>query len=228
MVIVYDKDFGVRVPRRDRYNGNPSWLESLIREYELGPLGPRHECKTRCDCINCGCLRWLQRIPCRCELRLEWGKTMGIDDAMRRKMIRCRCSPWTVQFVDESFCTCLFALPTQEFVLSPLSELSLPSEFKDSFEGGTRSDPVCGVSCFVDVMWMLSRIDRHRIGAVGADDSTGHTEVIIHDGPTEIISDGSHSTPRLRCDSAFPAEHDLEDTASSSIGNQKRPWTSSQ
>lgn len=228
MVIVYDKDFGVKLPRRDRYNGNPSWLESSIREYELGPLGPRHECETRCDCIACGRLRWLQRIPCRCELRLEWWKTMGIDDAMRRKMLRCRCSPFTVQYIHESLCTCLSTPPTEECVPCPLSELSLPSEFEDSFDGGTRSGPVCGVSCFEDVMRMLRRIDRHRIGAVASDDSTGHTEVIVHDGPTEIISGGSHSIPRLRCDSAVPAGQDLEDTADSSTGNRKRPWTSSQ
>ncbi|KAG0571823.1 hypothetical protein KC19_VG045800 [Ceratodon purpureus] len=210
MVIVYNKDFGVKLPRRDGYNGNPSWLESSIREYELGTLGPRHDCETRCDCVACDRLRWLRSGICRCELRLEWGKSLEIDFAMRQKMLRCRCSPFTVQYIDESFCTCRATFPTKEFVPSSLSDLNLPSEFDDSFDGGTRSGPVCGVSCFEDVLRMVSRIDCERIQAAGPNVSAGHTEIIVNDGFTELISGESHGTSLRRRASPAPSEHDLE------------------
>ena len=78
MVIAYQKEFGQKLDRWDRYNGNPSWIQTVIREYELELLGPQHLCETStCDCVACWRYRWLEDAHCQCELKLQWGKSTG-------------------------------------------------------------------------------------------------------------------------------------------------------
>ncbi|KAG0572019.1 hypothetical protein KC19_VG062300 [Ceratodon purpureus] len=45
MVMFVPSSYGVKCERRDRYGGEPSWVHSVIREYEIGILGPRHNCQ---------------------------------------------------------------------------------------------------------------------------------------------------------------------------------------
>lgn len=112
----YRNDYGLRSVRRDRFDGEPRWLETVIREYELGDRGPLHECD--CHCSACSRLAWARMPVCKCPLGKQWGISLSLDDAMRRKWSKCRCSPGTVGVPEfppgQWCCPCLLLLPTQE------------------------------------------------------------------------------------------------------------------
>ncbi|KAG0564690.1 hypothetical protein KC19_8G131300 [Ceratodon purpureus] len=86
----YSSDYGTDSLRVDRFGGAPSLLESAIRVYELGVLGPRHVCIEFCDCSSCRKLRWFNNPKCNCALGKMWGKYFTLDGAMRVKWLRCR------------------------------------------------------------------------------------------------------------------------------------------
>ena len=113
--LTYQREFGVWSKRSDRFGGQPSWLETVIREYELGHQGPFHACGEYCDCISCCRMKWLQNPKCNCLLGKHWEYSLTLDDAMRQKWKKCRCEPEPRPPVEESVCRCLLLLPTQEW-----------------------------------------------------------------------------------------------------------------
>jgi len=119
----YQTDFGKPSLRIDRFHGEPSWLEFAIREYELGPRGPHHECLVHCECIACCRLVWLHRSYYECLLNKQWDISLSLDDTMRRKWQKCCCMPKVASYPPESQCKCIMFLPTQEFIPSHASPL---------------------------------------------------------------------------------------------------------
>ncbi|KAG0596366.1 hypothetical protein M758_UG247100 [Ceratodon purpureus] len=132
MTFEFARDFGVTSQSRDRFGGVPRWVDTVLRQYDDGALGPLHDCEGFCDCIACCCLAWAKNPVCHCPYGKQWGIAFSIDDAMRQKWWRCRCSSRINLMLSESKCRCLLLLPTQEYIISPESSVSLPSEFADS------------------------------------------------------------------------------------------------
>ncbi|KAG0573694.1 hypothetical protein KC19_VG201400 [Ceratodon purpureus] len=116
--IVYNSDYGIRSGRINRFNGVSSWTEQSIREYELGFLGPRHECIEDCGCVACRRLHWLNHLDCKCPLGNWRWKSLSLEDAMKRKLLRCRCQPTIESYSPEECCPCLLLLTTQEGTVS--------------------------------------------------------------------------------------------------------------
>ena len=110
----YNSDYGIKSMRVDRYGGEPSWLETAIREYELGVLGPLHQCGGECDCISCCRLNWLRSPICECKPSMAWGFSLSLEDAMRRKWRSCMCKPEMEFCAIESCCKCILLMTTQE------------------------------------------------------------------------------------------------------------------
>lgn len=117
--IEYHAEYGVKSSRRDRFDGEPSWLETCVREYELGPHGHRHECLVYCKCISCSRLSWLDFPYCKCKLGKLWGRALTLDDGMRRKSMKCRCRPECDSYPSTWTCKCLsLVVDTQEAAAS--------------------------------------------------------------------------------------------------------------
>ncbi|KAG0613492.1 hypothetical protein M758_6G107200 [Ceratodon purpureus] len=224
MVVVYNEEFGQIVERRYRFGGYPSWLQTVIREYKLGPLGPQHLCdREKCDCRMCGRYRWFQNPSCYCALRLRWGESTGLENAMRRKWLSCRCGPLIGSFSNEECCKCIMELPTQERVVTPESSYSLPSEFD-----GSDADDSDGYHRYkLQIMAEIDRIYKTlpQIGSTPSSNEglSGETEIEVNDGTTEPIQTGSPEVVRLGGDLEEGHESDTEDTAaSSSLGNKRQ------
>ena len=111
----YRLEYGVSSSRIDRFGGEPTWVEVALREYELGDRGPRHECVDNCTCLPCQKLRWLSNPKCNCKLGSRVWSCLGLDEAMRHKWLRCRCTPEILPVPEESVCPCILLLPTQKF-----------------------------------------------------------------------------------------------------------------
>ena len=141
--ITYQHEYGETSHRNDRFGGQPRWIERVIREYELGHFGPKHNCTHNCDCKSCSKLCWFARPVCTCKLGNIWGKYLTLDEAMRRKWILCRCEPllppWTGQI-----CPCLLLLPTKESSLVTLTPPELPTpEVATAWEATLESSWFC-------------------------------------------------------------------------------------
>ena len=109
--------------RLDRFDGEPSWLETCVREYELGPHGPRHDCLVYCECISCSRLSWLDFPYCKCKLGKLWGRALTLDDGMRRKWMKCRCRPLFDSYPSTWTCKCLsLVVATREAAASTDSD----------------------------------------------------------------------------------------------------------
>ncbi|KAG0594843.1 hypothetical protein M758_UG115000 [Ceratodon purpureus] len=141
---LYDSDYGSRSSRLDRFNGEPSWIEQAVREYELGPLGPRHTCIENCGCLACCRLHWLNNVDCKCFLGNWRWRCLSLEEAMRRNFLRCRCQPKVESFLPEGSCKCLLLLSTQDasvsahdsegYVSSPYGDVATFLGFIDSGE----------------------------------------------------------------------------------------------
>ena len=119
-------------PSPDGLSVRTRWLDCVIREYEDGPLGPRHECSEPCDCNSCCKLRWFRDPVCACKIGLLWGRFLSLEDAMRRKWRLCRCKPKPQPRRDPtSICSCILTAPTQEFVI-PTEPSSATDEALDN------------------------------------------------------------------------------------------------
>ncbi|KAG0504153.1 hypothetical protein KC19_2G126800 [Ceratodon purpureus] len=135
----YSSDYGTDSLRVDRFGGAPSLLESAIRVYELGVLGPRHVCIEFCDCSSCRKLRWFNNPKCNCALGKMWGKYFTLDGAMRVKWLRCRCNTLSSLATSASlFCKCLLLLPTQEY--NPSEGSTRPEEYEEPSAEVSSSD----------------------------------------------------------------------------------------
>ncbi|KAG0578530.1 hypothetical protein KC19_4G030300 [Ceratodon purpureus] len=221
MVIVYQKDFGQRLDRRDRFDGNPTWMQTVIREYELGPLGPRHECET-CDCITCGRYRWFRRAICACELSLRWGRTTGLEEAMRLKWLRCNCAPDYGFFSNDNCCKCILEMTTQECEDTPVSSYSLPSEFDGSDADRSDSPRQFIIPSRGEIRRILNVADEGEIRLLSGEDSWGRTELLIKVGSTEPLPTDSMDAVRLGENRNKSEEIDIDDTASSASHPGKR------
>ena len=127
---LYRNSYGLKSERADRFNGEPSWIETVIRECELGVRGPFHICAQYCDCISCCRLSWFREPYCRCKLGKQWLKSLTLDDAMRKKWLKCRCIPIYAPRPPGDCCDCLMSYPTQQYVWSPLPndyDVGIPS-----------------------------------------------------------------------------------------------------
>ena len=112
--VTYNRDYGVQSVRLDRFGGEPSWLETAIREYEVGWRGPRHCCNGYCECICCARLQWLSSPDCGCVLKAGWHFALSLDDAVRKKWRKCRCQPPPRDYPAEHECKCLLLEDTEE------------------------------------------------------------------------------------------------------------------
>ncbi|KAG0570849.1 hypothetical protein KC19_6G192000 [Ceratodon purpureus] len=144
----YDTDYGIKSGRVDRFNGEPSWIEQALREYEMGLLGPRHACIDNCGCVACRRLQWLDNLECQCILGNWRWRSLSLEEAMRQKFLRCRCQPHVESYLPEESCQCLLLLTTQRdsisadgsdgYVSSPYGDIATFLGFMDS--GGESSD----------------------------------------------------------------------------------------
>ena len=127
-MITYQSEYGRNSSRVDRFGGAPRWVERVIREYELGPHGPLHDCVFLCGCDSCSKLCWFSNPVCTCKLGKLRGRVSNLDDAMRQKWLSCRCEPplppWT-----EVICPCLLLLSTQEYSVETIGNTdTMPPE----------------------------------------------------------------------------------------------------
>ncbi|KAG0596089.1 hypothetical protein M758_UG223400 [Ceratodon purpureus] len=224
MVVVYHKEFGQIVERRDRFGGYPSWMQTVIREYELEPLGPRHLCdREKCDCRMCRRYRWLQNPSCSCELRLRWGESIGLEDAMRRKWLSCRCGPLLRSFSHEECCKCIMELPTQEWVATPASSYSLPLVFNESNADDSDGFIPYKLQCMAGIDRIYKTLAPLGSRLIYNEVSSEETEILVNNGTTEPIQTRLLEVVRLGRDSKDGHKKDTEDTTSStSLCNKRR------
>ena len=126
-IISYQREYGTNLCRVDSFGGAPRWAERVIREYELGPHGPTHDCTFICGCDSCSKLRWFSNPVCTCKIGNIRGKFLTLHDAMRQKWLACRCEPSLPPWTD-LICPCLLLLPTQEVSIVSLSNTDTQSQ----------------------------------------------------------------------------------------------------
>ncbi|KAG0596881.1 hypothetical protein M758_UG291900 [Ceratodon purpureus] len=150
---------------------------------------------------------------------------------MRKKWWRCRCSPPTESMLCRSKCRCLLLLPTQEYIMSPDSNASLPSEFVDSDCRESSPPDHVTLENMESIYRLMSRMkDQGRLLSAKFATTESIKTVPVLDRSITVHLQHSGS-PCSRCGSAgFSTVSDsaYEDTASSENSRMKRPSNSSQ
>ncbi|KAG0603714.1 hypothetical protein M758_10G115800 [Ceratodon purpureus] len=217
MASAYTASFGVKCERRDRFDGEPSWVDTVIREYEVGILGPTHNCKGYCDCISCVRLAWIQRPTCWCSFSAYRVRSLSLDDAMRPKWTRCRCSPPSSLIVSDKMCLCILLLPTQEWVPTPSSSYSLPSDLLQTSSPRPDLDRPLMEREVNALMRIVERLEEEGRRFTANGFSSHGTELILNEGTTVLLSD-LHGTVRSRAERGPDGtESETDDTACSTL-----------
>ncbi|KAG0593973.1 hypothetical protein M758_UG036700 [Ceratodon purpureus] len=222
----YASECGVVREVRDRFGGLPRCVDTVLREYELGPLGPLHDCAGFCDCLACCRLAWARNPVYHCPYGKQWGITLTVADTMRQKWWRCRCSPPIDTMPPESKCRCLLLLPTQEYILSPDSSVSMPSEFYD-LEDRQWSSPDHVSSENMEALYMIiTRLEeeaRHRSARNSTPQSSGTVLVDAITKTVHLQHDGSKCSLCRSAGIHLDSNNEYEDTASSEMKPSRRP-----
>ncbi|KAG0597264.1 hypothetical protein M758_UG325400 [Ceratodon purpureus] len=201
---------------RERYNGEPSWVETVIIEYELGPLGPTHNCQGYCDCVACSRFAWIRNPTCSCPLAVYLLGSLSLGDAMRQKWRRCQCSLQLSSLDGVPSCWCILLLPTQEWTQSPSSSYSLPSDLVQS--PYSVLDLHCDfteaeIEVPTNIVRRLEKEERRYL----ANESFSHaTKLIVNEATTDLISCGNGMLKTDLEKSLADCEDETEDRASSS------------
>ena len=228
--IKYQQEYGVQSSRSDRFSGEPSWLETAIREYEVGPRGPHHECGGYCDCVSCARLEWLRNPICSCVPKYQWGLALTLDNALRSKWKLCRCQPRDGVYSLDSTCKCILLMETQEYIPSegtpsPVLSMDYYPPYTDS-EGPSpdsssgHPDGYLPPGCVAIIERMLSA--GWKLPPPGYDPFTGTWECPEAEAAaayaTTRTGDGRDTAIRV---DELPRD-DVSDTATSS-GRKRKP-----
>ncbi|KAG0571413.1 hypothetical protein KC19_VG009800 [Ceratodon purpureus] len=209
--------YGVKSERRDRYDGESSWIESVIREYELGILGPKHNCQGYCGCTSCARLAWIENPICRCSYNGYLPRSLSLDDAMRQKWSRCRCSPTRFSAVCDTTCICLLMLPTQECVESPISGYSLPSDLLQNSSPRAEMQSPFTQRGDDTVMRIVDRLEEEGRRFTEKGFSSHGTEIIVNEGTTVLLSDIQGKKRARAEENHNGTESEMDDTACSKV-----------
>ncbi|KAG0594019.1 hypothetical protein M758_UG040500 [Ceratodon purpureus] len=194
----YSTTFGLKSEVRDMYDEEPRWVETVLQEYELGVLGPMHNCQGYCQCISCTRLAWIHNPIWCCPYGLYRLCSFSLDDAMRRKWSKSRCSPPSASTPDASICLCILLLPTQEWVPSPSSSNSLPSDLLEDHHLGLDITATLTEKEAAILLRIVDRLEAEgRLFTTNEVTSHG-TELLVNKGTTVLLSGEALQTKATR------------------------------
>ncbi|KAG0595609.1 hypothetical protein M758_UG181300 [Ceratodon purpureus] len=213
----YLTTFGKKSEVRDKYNGEPRWLETVIQEYETGLLGPMHNCQGYCECISCSRLAWIQNPTCSCPYGSYRLSSFSLDDAMRRKWSNCRCLPPYATTTHASICLCILLVQTQEWLQSPNNTYSLPSNLlQDPRSSVDITNPLTNEEAET-LLRIVDHLEAEARRLSAREQSNHKTELLVNEGTTVLLSEGDVIGKTHGERSYSGDEGEMEDTTSSSV-----------
>ncbi|KAG0572893.1 hypothetical protein KC19_VG132800 [Ceratodon purpureus] len=139
----------------------------------------------------------------------------ALEDAMRRKWRRCRCAPLLSPHADFACCRCILLMPTQEWIQSPSSSYSLPSDLVESPRSGPDLNGQFTEEQIAVLTAIVKKLEEQDRRYCENEPWSHRTELIDDEATTVLISGGDGITKTARERSSLGDEGETEDTASS-------------
>ncbi|KAG0574809.1 hypothetical protein KC19_VG293400 [Ceratodon purpureus] len=109
---------------------------------------------------------------------------------MRRKWRRCRCSPTLSPHADFACCRCILLMPTQEWIQSPLSSYSLPSDLVESPRSGLVLHGQFTEAQIEELTAIVKKLEEQERRYCENEPRSHGTEIIMNDATRVLISSG--------------------------------------